>query len=77
MAEPIDLDNWPSGWCAIHDTVEANETQLAEADTVCFECGHVYPTEDDLLAEWVNQFGPTERVAAEIMFCPLCLHDFL
>lgn len=56
---------------------------------VCFECGHVYPTEDSLIEaqrEKVDYFKSVDLVhfghvvyaqsADEITFCQHCLHDF-
>lgn len=71
--------------CAIHETAEeVPET----AYRVCFECGHVYPTAEDLekayeervaeLKKRDNEGGflmPLKK-ADEIFFCQFCLHDF-
>lgn len=44
---------------------------------VCFECGHVYRTGQDMIDEY-NAHGEWEweGLAASIPFCPMCLHDF-
>jgi len=54
-----------------------------EPYTVCFECGHVFRTDRELVDEY-NKFSYYDegwhRVVDlpphEIPFCPLCLHDF-
>lgn len=56
----------------------------------CFECGHTYRNEGDLVAIQIGKVmeinqrlrdGETplepKYNAEEIHFCPLCLHDFL
>lgn len=72
--------------CAIHDTVEIG----TENDyLVCFECGHVYKTEQELIdedyvfrAELYAKYPDTSITvspatdADEITCCPLCFHDF-
>lgn len=46
---------------------------------VCFECGHVYRTADEMIYEYTSNgqddYGPDVSVE-EIPFCPLCLHDW-
>jgi hypothetical protein len=44
---------------------------------ICFECGHVYRTREDFLAEVAK--GCAEAGVPsdpEQPFCPLCTHDF-
>lgn len=55
---------------------------------ICFECGHVYRTEADLMAAYNRAMdeleaeiggGPVwvrKTTGAEIPFCPACAHDF-
>jgi hypothetical protein len=48
---------------------------------VCAECGHCYVTADDLLVahrEMRKEIGLPPHVAtpSEILYCPLCAHDF-
>jgi hypothetical protein len=46
---------------------------------ICFECGHLYQTEDELV-EAYNRGGKLIEAevdnADEIYFCPYCLHNF-
>lgn len=47
----------------------------------CYECGHVFPTEqaliDDDNAVWVGMGEPApNRSPDEISCCPHCVHDF-
>ena len=67
-------------YCAIHDREEADE-----GFKFCYECGHTYATEKELIDEY-NASGQRAdepenlwRATAsdQIHFCPLCLHDFL
>jgi hypothetical protein len=45
---------------------------------ICFECGHVYNTAEELLRDekdfWPEQ--PAGRKAEEVASCPWCIHDF-
>lgn len=44
----------------------------------CFECGHVWPTEEDFIKD-VNTMADEVGINVEpllIKFCPLCAHDF-
>lgn len=57
--------------CEIHGTFE----DIDDPYIVCGECGHVYRTARELedadyviTAEW--------DMAADILICPLCTHDF-
>lgn len=78
----------PDDWCYIH-----NESEPIPADgayRVCFECSHVFPTEqaliDDIRSFWeeyiygeypdgrCDYVPPTE--GREIFSCPHCAHDF-
>lgn len=71
-----------TSFCHIH---EKQEELASEPYQVCFECGHVYNTAEELVAAYneavrVN-FGadnpPPPREAHEIFFCQECLHDFV
>lgn len=46
---------------------------------LCGECGHVYTTAEDLIRAYVDEEpepkGPVPN-AADIAFCPYCMHDF-
>jgi len=75
-----DNDNRETGWhryCIIHDRMEARYGYL-----LCFECGHMYKTRLGLL--WAHvRCQVSHRVLPiklsrpkNIVFCPLCLHDF-
>lgn len=55
---------------------------------VCFECNHVYRTDQDLVDTFNDEIARANTIiepashlqfaesADEIRFCPLCLHDF-
>lgn len=63
-------------FCYIH---HRHEQSVGPTYRVCFECGHVYYTEEELLdEEWHANGGDVERLtcADGIYFCPLCLHDW-
>ena len=65
-------------YCAIHDRQEAGT-----GFKFCFECGHTYATEKELIDEY-NASGERKGEpdlwratnVENIYFCPLCLHDF-
>jgi hypothetical protein len=66
--------------CAIHDVIE----EYVVGGIQCFECWHVYPTEEDILIEHRNLAREVKdehmdekavQRAAEL-YCPLCLHDW-
>ena len=53
----------------------------AGAWRVCFECGHVYRTPEELRREWTASAPPEMRdldapPAGDIDFCALCMHTF-
>lgn len=65
--------------CAIHDEEEPFDDTTYFS---CFECGHVYPREENLLSEWrqlqlklPEDLRRTITDADLVPFCPLCLHD--
>ena len=65
--------------CWIHHADE----QPDDAFMVCFECSHVYRRDTDLEAawrrgfpEWPEHYPNGPKKAADIYFCPECLHDF-
>lgn len=63
-------------FCFIH---HEHEIPLTEPHWVCFECGHVYQTEQDLVDdEFTANGGDIEKLpnADDITFCPWCLHDW-
>lgn len=72
--------------CSIH---EKDEEMVAEPYQVCFECGHVYNTAEELVAAYEemvkelikrdNEGGPFMPIkkAHEISFCQECMHDFI
>lgn len=50
---------------------------------VCYECGHVWRTEEELvadhtalLAEMKAPIHPDDHRAEKIYICPQCTHDF-
>lgn len=53
---------------------------------VCYECGHAYPTREDVAAEHRHAYAgafpgyppPTDDEIARAVdtFCPLCVHDW-
>lgn len=71
--------------CAICDE---KETLYSDSYLQCFECAHVFDTEesliylDYLLQEEIAEAGyvdcgPLERKTGDTIWsCPLCLHDF-
>lgn len=66
--------------CAICNKIEPVTDETYE---VCFECGHVYETEQDLIdteyetaQSYEDQAIPKQK-GIDILYCPLCLHDFL
>lgn len=66
--------------CAIHETVEKFND---DSFMVCFECGHVFHTEKELIEadhEMRRQYmGPNVEKAPSssvIFSCPHCTHDF-
>lgn len=76
--EPWPYDWPPSEHCHWH---EAHEPIPENAYTVCGECMHVYATAEELIAAYIDNAPPntpnldTIKVT-DIMFCPLCMHDF-
>lgn len=65
--------------CALHNKMEEYDTE----SIICGECGHVYRTEDDIVKEWHETMKdiPSAQLlnvqtAAQVTFCPLCLHDW-
>lgn len=71
---PIDEQCWHHG----------PEPAPTWAYRLCIECGHCYPTREDLETldyaiqltfDWPD-FEATPRLAREIHTCPLCIHDF-
>lgn len=42
---------------------------------VCFECGHIYQTADDLQTAFARWSFPIPA-ADKIFFCQHCIHDF-
>lgn len=64
--------------CWVHHQYEQIAHGPAGPFIVCFECGHVYNTAEQLVKEY-NELAPEdtpERTVDEIFFCPNCLHDF-
>ena len=66
--------------CAIHEKIEVTAGDRSYY-TICFECGHVYKTEEELIAWWNHEHPssgsePWMDNTSEIYFCPLCMHDF-
>lgn len=73
-------------YCSTHEQTE----ELAdEPYQLCPECGHVYNTAEELLADYEklvqelikldNEGGPfmPKYKPHEIFFCPGCSHDFI
>ena len=63
--------------CAIHNKVE----EFTESDFWrCFECGHVYKTEQEVVDSFNSimreYLRPSARQAVDVPFCPPCLHDW-
>ena len=61
-------------WCDWHHRIEP----LREGDfRVCFECGHVWRTREEFLAD-VERESRAAGVEPDPdqPFCPLCCHDF-
>lgn len=57
--------------CAIH-----NQPEWAfEPFTVCFECGHIWETPEEIESEFSLTIKKQVAIDA-IGFCPLCLHDW-
>lgn len=85
---PVIGEPWPHPWdphdhCFMHGC----EPITGEPYIICGECGHCYRTADELvLYFWglvrLNNGEDFERptgtpvAADDILFCPLCLHDF-
>lgn len=64
--------------CHSHDVDEPWTDDYYRA---CYECGHVFPTEqaliDDNAAVWARMGQPCpDRTGADIHCCPHCVHDF-
>jgi hypothetical protein len=63
-------------FCAIH---YVNEMIYSDTHQVCYECKHVFQTEQELV-EATRLLGNCEnnsaRVGELIYSCPECLHDF-
>jgi hypothetical protein len=66
-----------TNYCAIHDEEEGIPADNAN---VCFECGHVYATPEEVVELWAEVFPNGKQYLPEewenIPFCPLCLHDW-
>jgi hypothetical protein len=64
-------------WCHAH---HRDEPDLPGDYRSCGECGHVYRTEADLLAEHNDLAAEIDLTSAtsgaEVYTCPLCAHDF-
>lgn len=73
-----------TAWCHIHHRIE----DIEKGDyRICGECGHIFRTADELVAEDLRvrlmlkaydsegtEYKPVEP--ALIFTCPLCAHDF-
>ena len=65
-------------WCAIHNC----EEEPVAGGIKCGECWHLFPIEQDLIDEYVKMLEETGQIKVQInsvdqvLFCPLCLHDF-
>lgn len=66
-------------YCWVHDVIEPRSKK---SYLVCFECGHVYGTTTALESAYIRNAPDradaliANKRAADIGFCPFCLHDF-
>lgn len=73
----------PTAECATMHCAHHNEDEPGPGYLACLECFHLYETEADLQAAYVDAsvaIDPAVSRAAphvsKILFCPLCGHDF-
>lgn len=81
MTDPQWTYPWPPNehcwWHHAHEPIPESG-----ACQVCFECGHVYLTREDLVEAFLvgapSNYGETKppEPPEHIPFCPLCIHDF-
>jgi hypothetical protein len=76
--QPCECGKVPSGigsHCAIH---HADEPVNDGTYIVCYECGHVYQSSDDLVTAFKREMGhsPPGDLAPIIDGCMECGHDF-
>lgn len=57
--------------CFFHDRVEPVTSTTYR---VCFECHHVFPTQQDFEDSYREEF-PLQNVPVNYYVCPLCAHD--
>lgn len=58
--------------CHMFETFDGGEPY-----EVCFECGHVFRTPAEIVAEYERDVDWIwDRAPSEIPFCPMCLHDW-
>lgn len=60
----------PISQCEIHGCVELITPKTFR---VCSECGHVFETEDELVAAYLQKH---RSIPENYWTCPLCTHDF-
>ena len=66
-------DNLEVSSCSIHEVDEPVPDTTYE---VCFECGHVWLTKEEVETVYKDVF-PDKGLPDDINFCPMCLHDWM
>jgi hypothetical protein len=70
----------PTEECQLWHCAWHNVDEDAVGYRLCGECLHTYPTAAELIFEyWANapdDLPYAEITADQILFCPLCSHDF-
>jgi len=61
--------------------IDEAEEEITAESTVCFECGHVFRSDEEILKQYEQSFKELphykpKQNADEVFFCPLCLHDW-
>lgn len=74
-----EIRSMPDKWCYVCNKYES--IPESGAYKVCFECNHVYITEDDLLVAHNNMLSEMDEERIEDLgdlqyCCGMCSHDF-
>lgn len=59
-------------WCYSHGRVERYDESYLQ----CLECGHTYPTAEQLEQDFMTVHGGASLPAGRIFSCAHCAHDF-
>ena len=81
MPDPQTVQHDPSEACGDQHCYTHHVDEPSEpAYRFCYECGHVWRTAAELLAEHNRQLAvygrPPETDVNQVFCCPLCIHDW-